>query len=315
MSDSRVRLLAWRLVQVVPVLGLLLVVVFALQALLPGDPARALAGPRATDEQVQSVREDLGLDQPVTTQFLTYLGNLVSGDLGESNRSNVPVTQIVAERIDVTLLLLLGGIAVSIMLAILAALIMALRPGSRPARLVERALAVVLNLPTFWVGLMLATFVGLKLGLLPVGGLQPGPTGHLRSLLLPAFTIGLAMAPFLARSAAASLREVMASEYVTTARSLGASGNFLLRRHVLRNALPPTVTLLGFQAGALLFGGVVVEQTFALPGLGAEMITAAAQRDYPVVQGLTLVFGFGIVMCNLFADLAVALLDPRTKWA
>lgn len=314
MSQSRWRLLAWRLVQVVPVLGLLLVVVFALQTLLPGDPARAMAGPRASEAQVQVVREDLGLDKPITTQFASYVKNLGHGDLGKSNRSNVAVKDIVAQRADVTASLLVGGMAVSILLAGPAALLMALRPRARSARALERILAVVLNLPTFWVGLMLATFVGLKLGLLPVGGLEPGAAGYVRSLVLPSFTIGLAMTPFLARSAATSLREVMVSDYVTTARSVGAKGWFLVRRHMLRNALPPVVTLLGFQAGGLLFGAVVVEQTFALPGLGAEMITAAAQRDFPVVQGLTLIFGVGIVTFNLLADVTVAALDPRTKW-
>lgn len=314
MGSSRTRLLVGRLVQVVPVLGLLLIVVFALQALLPGDPARAIAGPRATEEQVQVVRVKLGLDRPLPQRFVQYVDTLRHGDLGRSNRSNVSVNTIVGQRIGVTLSLLLGGMAMSIALAGPAALLMALRPRSHAARWVERSLAIVLNFPSFWVGLMLATVVGLKLGLLPVGGLQPGIGGRVRSLILPSITIGLAITPFLARSAATSLREVVASDYVMTARSVGGRGWFLVRRHLLRNAAPPVVTLLGFQAGALLFGAVVVEQTFGLPGLGAEMISAAAQRDFPVVQGLTLLFGFGIVLCNLLADVAVALLDPRTRW-
>ncbi|GAA2826408.1 glutathione ABC transporter permease GsiC [Kribbella solani] len=309
------QLLAARLLQVVPVLGLLLVVVFALQALLPGDPARAIAGPRATEQQVQVVRAELGLDRPLPQRFVRYAESLGHLDLGRSNRSNLPVSTIVEQRAGVTIALLLGGMAMSIALSGPAAFLLALRPSSWPARLVERGLAVVLNCPSFWVGLMLATVVGLKLRLLPVGGLQPGVSGQVRSLILPSITIGLAIMPFLARSAATSLREVVASDYLMTARSVGGRGWFLIRRHMLRNALPPVVTLLGFQAGALLFGAVVVEQTFGLPGLGAEMITAAAQRDFPVVQGLTLLFGFGIVLCNLLADVAVACLDPRTQWS
>lgn len=314
MLNSRMHLLGRRLLQVVPVVGLLLVVVFALQALLPGDPARAIAGPRATDAQVQIVREDLGLDKSIPQQFANYVGNLAQGDLGQSNRSKVPTTEIVQQRIGVTLSLLAAGMFVSILFAAPAAMIMALRPGTRGARSVERTLAIVLNFPSFWVGLMLASTVGLKAGLLPVGGLEPGFIGHVRSLILPAVTIGLAVTPFLARSAATSLREVVVSDYVATARSVGARGSSLVRRHMVRNALPPAVTLLGFQAGALLFGAVVVEQIFGLPGLGAEMVTAAGQRDYPVVQGLTLVFGIGIVLFNLLADVSVALLDPRTTW-
>ncbi|MBO9524167.1 MAG: ABC transporter permease [Nocardioidaceae bacterium] len=315
MEGSGWRLLGRRLLQVLPVLGLLLVVVFALQALIPGDPARAIAGPRATEAQVAHVRADLGLDETVTTRFASYVGRLAGGDLGESNRSDVPVTQIIGQRVGVTLSLLLGGLVASVLLAGPAALVLALRPRSRAAWVIERVLSVAINLPSFWVGLMLATVVGLRAGLLPVGGLEPGLGGHLRSYLLPCLTIGISLSPFLARSAATSLREVVASDYVVTARSVGASGTFLFRRHLLRNALPPTVTLLGFQAGALLFGTVIVEQTFALPGLGAEMITAAAQRDFPVVQGLTLVFGLGIIVFNLLADVAVSVLDPRTRTA
>jgi peptide/nickel transport system permease protein len=199
-------------------------------------------------------------------------------------------------------------------LAFPAALLMALRPRGVPARVVARTLTILFNAPAFWVGLMLATLLGLHAGWLPVGGFGEGLDGHLRSIVLPSITIGLAMAPLLARSAAASLRDVVSADHVTTARSLGASGWFLVRRHMLRNALPPTLTLLAFQASALLFGAVVVEQTFGLPGLGAEMISAAGQRDFPTVQGLTLVFGLGIVLINLLADVAVALLDPRTTW-
>jgi peptide/nickel transport system permease protein len=304
-----------RLLQVLPVLGLLLVVVFALQALLPGDTAKAFAGPRATDAQVEHVRTDLGLDKPVTTRFVTYVERLANGDLGESNRSNAPVTELIGQRADVTLSLMFGGLIAGVLIAVPAALILAMRLRSRVAWLVDRILAVAINLPSFSVGLMLATVVGLHFGLLPVGGLEPGLTGHFRSYLLPWVTIGIALAPFLARSAATSLRDVMASDYVVTARSVGASGSFLFRRHMLRNALPPTVTLLGFQAGALLFGVVIVEQTFALPGLGAEMINAAGQRDFPVVQGLTLVFGLGIILLNLLSDVTVAVLDPRTRSA
>jgi ABC-type dipeptide/oligopeptide/nickel transport system permease component len=314
LDDNRWRQLGWRLAQVLPVLGLLLAVVFALQALLPGDTARAFAGPRATRAQVEQVRAEMGLSEPVTTRFATYVERVAHGDLGASNRSSVPVTEIIDTRLGVTLSLLLGGMVASALIAGPAAAALALRPRSRLAWVIDRALAVAINLPPFWVGLMLATGVGLHLGLLPVGGLEPGVGGHLRSYVLPWVTIGLALAPFVARSAATSLRDVVAADYVVTARSVGASGLFLFRRHMLRNALPATVTLLGFQAGALLFGTVVVEQTFALPGLGAEMVTAAAQRDFPVVQGLTLVFGLGIIAFNLVSDVIVSILDPRTRW-
>lgn len=314
MSAGRLRFLAGRLIQVIPVLAALLLIVVLLQQLMPGDPARVVAGPRASGEQVAQVRRDLGLDQPMFVQFWTYVTNLVGGDLGRSNRTGIPISTIVRDRAGATAWLLAGGLVVSTALAVPAALLMALRPRSAAARICARSLTILVNCPPFWIGLMLASVLALRTGWLPVGGFGEGFGERLRSMVLPSLTIGLAAMPLLARSGAASLRQVLAADHVTTARSLGLSGWPLVRRHLLRNALPPAVTLMAVQAAALLFGAVVVEQTFGLPGLGAEMINAASQRDFPVVQALTLVFGTAIILINLLADLAVALLDPRTTW-
>lgn len=314
MSVGRSRFVTGRLLQVVPVLAALLLIVVLLQQLMPGDPARVVAGPRATVEQVEQVRADLNLDSSVAAQFGTYVSNLAKGDAGSSNRTGVPITTIVGDRVGVTVWLMVGGLLVSTLLAVPAALLMALRPRSLGARACGRVLTIVLNCPVFWVGLMLASLLALGTGWLPVGGYGVGFEGHVRSMVLPWLTIGLAGTPLLARSAAASLRQVLAADHVTTARSLGLSGWPLVHRHLLRNALPPAITLLAFQASAMLFGAVVVEQTFGLPGLGTELISAAAQRDFPVVQALTLLFGAAIITLNLLADLAVALLDPRTTW-
>ncbi|MEU7860834.1 ABC transporter permease [Nonomuraea sp. NPDC049141] len=314
MPAGRLRFVAGRLVQVLPVLVALLLIVVLLQQLMPGDPARVIAGPRASAEQVARVRHDLGLDQSILAQFWTYVVNLSGGDLGRSNRTGIPIATIVGERAAVTVWLLFGGLIVSTVLAVPAALLMALRPRSPAARVCARSLTVILNCPPFWVGLMLASVLALRTGWLPVGGFGEDTGDRLRSMVLPSLTIGLAAMPLLARSGAASLRQVLAADHVTTARSLGLSGWPLIRRHLLRNALPPAVTLLAVQAAALLFGAVIVEQTFGLPGLGAEMVNAASQRDFPVVQALTLIFGAAIIGINLLADLAVALLDPRTTW-
>lgn len=314
MSAGRFRFLAARFAQVVPVLAALLLIVVLLQQLMPGDPARVIAGPRATAEQVARVRHELGLDGSVIEQFATYVGNLLHGNLGTSNRTGVPIATIVGDRVGVTVWLLAGGLLVSTALAVPAALLMGLHPRSRTARLCARALTVIVNCPPFWVGLMLASLLALRTGWLPVGGFGEDFAEHLRSMILPSLTIGLAVTPLLARSAAASIREVVAADFVTTARSVGLSGWGLVRRHLVRNALPPAITLLAVQTAALLFGAVVVEQTFGLPGLGAEMIGAASQRDFPVVQALTLIFGLAIIVINLLADVGVALLDPRTTW-
>lgn len=314
MTAGRSRFVITRLAQVVPVLLALLLIVVLLQHAMPGDPARAIAGPRATAAQIAQVRHDLGLDRSVLVQFGRYTSHVLHGDLGTSNRTGVPISTLVDQRVGVTLWLLFGGLLVSTLLAAPAALLMALRPDALPARALGRVLTVVVNCPTFWVGLMLASAIALGTGWLPVGGYGVGFTGHLESMVLPSITIGLAVTPLLARSAATSLREVVAADHVTTARSLGSGGWPLIRSHLLRNALPPAITLLTIQAAGLLFGAVVVEQTFGLPGLGAEMVGAAGQRDFPVVQAITLIFGAAIIAINLLADLAVAALDPRTTW-
>ncbi|MFD1535479.1 ABC transporter permease [Nonomuraea guangzhouensis] len=314
MSAGRLRFVAGRLIQVVPVLAALLLIVVLLQQLMPGDPGRVIAGPRASAEQVAQVRRDLGLDQPMLVQFWTYVTHLANGDLGRSNRTGIPISTIVGDRAGATTWLLIGGLLVSTALAAPAALLMALRPRSAAARLCARSLTILVNCPPFWIGLMLASLLALRTGWLPVGGFGESFGERLRSMVLPSLTIALAAMPLLARSGAASLRQVLVADHVTTARSLGLSGWPLVRRHLLRNALPPAVTLLAVQAAALLFGAVVVEQTFGLPGLGAEMVNAAGQRDFPMVQALTLIFGTAIIAINLLADLMVALLDPRTTW-
>lgn len=314
MVAGRWRFVLIRIAQVVPVLAALLLIAVLLQYLMPGDAARVIAGPRATVEQVARVRAELGLDRSVLAQFGRYVWNVLHGDLGTSNRTGIPIATIIGERIGVTIWLLIGGLTVSTLLASPAALLMAMRPRSFGARVCARSLTVLINCPPFWVGLMLASVFALQTGWLPVGGFGDSFGERLRSMVLPWLTVGLAVAPLLARSAAASLRQVVAAEHVTTARSVGATGGTLVRRHLLRNALPPSITLLAVQAAALLFGAVVVEQTFGLPGLGAEMVSAASQRDFPMVQALTLIFGFGIIAVNLLADLAVAVLDPRTSW-
>lgn len=313
MTAGWLRFAGLRAAQVVPVLLALLFISVVLQNITPGDPARAVAGPRATETDVAQVRSELGLDQSVVVQYWRYLKAVTHGDLGASNRGDVPVTTLIAERVDVTIWLLLAGMVMTVLLATPAALVMATRPTSRTAKVLSRLLTVALNAPPFWVALILGSTVALRTGWFPVGGFGDGVVEHLHSVVLPALTISLGTAAFLARSAAASLSQVLASDHVVTARAAGVSGFALYRRHVLRNALPPVVTMLSFQVAALLLGAVVVEQTFGLPGLGSEMIQAAGERDFPVVQGLTLVFGAAIVLTFMLADFAVAALDPRVR--
>lgn len=311
---DRVRLVLRRSAQVPPVLLLLLLVVFSLQAVLPGDPARSIAGPRATAEEVAQVRERLGLDDPVYVAFTSFLGDVARGELGRSNRTGQPVSELIAQRTPVTASIITGALVLTFLLAVPLGWWLATRRGRPDGDVVSVGLIALVNVPVFWLGLMLSIIVGLRLGVLPVGGLEPGAVGWVRSMVLPSVVIALVSLPWVARSVATSLTGLLNADFVVTARSLGTSRGALLRRHLLRNSLPPVVTLLALQAGGLLFGAVVVEQVFGLPGLGSALVQAAAQRDFVVVQGLTLVLGTVIILINLAADLAVAVLDPRTRW-
>lgn len=313
MSAGWLRFVGLRLAQVVPVLLALLFVSVILQNITPGDPARAIAGPRATNAEIAEVRAELGLDDSVFVQYVRYLEAVIHGDLGESSRGGVPVTTIIGERAEVTVWLLVTGVIMTVLLAAPAAVAMARRPDGRGAWVAAKTLTVALNCPPFWVALILASTVALQTGWFPVGGFGDGFGEHVRAMVLPAFTISLGAAALVARSAAASLRQVLQSDHVVTARSLGVSGPALYRKHVVRNALPPVITMLSFQVAALVLGAVVVEQTFGLPGLGSAMIQAATERDFPVVQGLTLMFGVAIVLTYMLTDFVVAALDPRVR--
>ncbi|WP_083459617.1 ABC transporter permease [Jiangella muralis] len=312
--SGRAQLALRRLAQVLPVLLLLLLTVFALRAILPGDPARSIAGPRATEAQVEEVRDRLGFDEPLPVAFASFLEDVTQGQLGVSNRTHQPVAELIVQRAPVTLSIAIGAVATTFLIGIPLGWYLALRRGRADADAASAVLIAVVNVPAFWLGLMLSILVGLRWGVLPVGGLEPGVTGWIRSMILPCLTVGLVAAPWVARSVATSIGGILASDFVTTARSLRFSGWSLFLHHLLRNALPPTVTLLALQAGSLLFGAVVVEQVFALPGLGSALLEAAASRDFAVVQGLTLVLGAAIILVNAAGDVAVAVLDPRTRW-
>lgn len=302
-----------RLLNTVPVVLVVLVATFILLKLVPGDPAVAVAGPRASPAAIAAVRERLGLDRPVWEQFGSYVGDVATGDLGTSATSGVKVRDIIGQNSSVTLWVVAGGTLVAILISVPAALAAARRPGSAVDRAVRMGALLTLTVPPFWVGILLLSFLAVRTGWFPIGGWPDDPVGRFRSTVLPALTLGLALSPVLIRSLRASLVEVLGAEHVVAARAAGVSGRDLTRRFVLRNAVVPTVALLATTVGYLLFGTVLVEATFGLPGLGQTMIQAAVTRDFPVVQGLTLVFGMGTVLVNLVGDVALAALDPRIR--
>ena len=304
-----------RLLQLVPIALGVTVLVFFLIHLVPGDPARTILGNQATPQRIALLRHSWGLDRPLYVQYGKFMDRVVHGNVGDSLFYGVSAGHLVLQRLPVTLWLIGFGTLLSILLAVPLAAIAARNRDRVPDHLVRVVPLVGLGFPPFWLGIILLLVFGLHLGRpFPVGGYGSGFVGHLHSMFLPALTVAFAITPILIRSLRASLLEVLESEYVTTARSKGLSERRVLMRHALRNAVVSTVTVLGVNIGYLVGGTLVVEQVFALPGIGQLMINSIFQRDFPVVQAVTLVFAVMVVIVYLLSDVVHALLDPRVRF-
>ena len=302
-----------RLLQIIPTFVLIGVVVFVLVRLLPGDPATALLGNRATPENVARINAQMGFDRPVLVQFWLFLERLVQGDLGLSVSRRVPVTRLVAQRLPITLALVGMSTVIALVLAVPLAFVAALRR-NRPTDLLLRGVFQVgLSAPVFYIGLLLLGFLGARLHWFPVGGMGDGFWDNLYHLILPAVTLALSLAAILMRNLRSAVIGVLGAEYVDFARAKGLSPWRVMTGHVLRNALISTVVLLGLNIGVLLGNTVIVEAVFAVPGIGAQMVDAIFSRDYPVVQGLTLVLAVMVSLVFLATDLIESWLDPRAQ--
>ena len=258
-------------------------------------------------------REELGLDDNVFVQFGRYVSRVLSGDLGTSAIRDIPVTTIIRENAPVTLWLVVAGTVMSLLIAVPLSLLAARRPGGPLDHGVRGLSLFGLTIPPFWVGVLLLSFVAVPTGWFTIGDWPDGTLNRLKAIILPALTLGLAIAPVLMRSLRVSLLDVLQGDHVVAARAAGIDGWPLTRHFVVRNAAVPTLALLATIVGYLLFGTVLVESTFGLPGLGQTMIQSAVNRDFPVVQGLTLVFAMAVVVVNLLGDVAVAAADPRIR--
>jgi len=300
-----------RLWQLLPVLFGITLVVFFMIHLIPGDPASTLLGNRSTPQAVAALRTQFGLDQPLYQQYLGFLGRVVRGDLGSSFVYKSPVRGLVEGRISATLWLLGAGALFSLLLSVPLAVLAASRKGAARDQAVRVVPLIGLGMPTVWVGLMLQLFFALRLGWFPVSGFGASFTEHAQSIVLPALTVAVALAPILVRSLRTSLLDVLDSDYVLTARAKGISRSRLLVRHALRNAAVSSVTVLGVNIAYLVGATVIVERVFALPGLGTLMLESIYSRDFPVVQGVVIVIAVLVVIVNLVTDLAHASLDPR----
>ncbi|GGL99154.1 ABC transporter permease [Deinococcus aerophilus] len=302
-----------RLLQIIPTFLAVMLVVFLLVRLLPGDPASAILGDRATEEVVERTNRALGLDKPLPVQFGIFVGNLLQGNLGDSISLKVPVLRLILERLPTTLFLTAYAAVLGVLMAVPLAVLAAVRRNTWVDALIRGVFQVGLSLPVFYVALQLLTLLGARLGWFPIGGYGEGFTGHLYHLFLPALTLGLNLAAILVRTLRNSVIEVLGAEYVEFARAKGLRGRVILGRHVLRNALIATVTLLGLNIGALIGGAVITETVFAIPGVGRLMVDAIFGRDYPVIQGLTLTFAVIVSVVFLITDLIHARLDPRAE--
>jgi peptide/nickel transport system permease protein len=297
----------------VPVLFGVTIVVFALLQLIPGDPATTMLGIQARPESIAALQRELGLDRPLWEQYLRYIGNVLTFDLGNSLKFKVSVASLLGDRLEVSLFLILYATVLTIALSLPLGVASALWKDGIFDQVVRVILLVTLVMPAFWVGIIFLTYLSVKLKLFPVAGYGEGWQEHLHHLFLPALTISLSIVPILVRALRASILEALTSDYVRTARAKGLRERAVVSAHVLRNALIPAVTLLGLSVGYLLGGTVIVENVFSLPGAGKLLVEAISARDYPLVQSTTLVFAFLVIVVNLLTDLTYTFLDPRVR--
>ena len=304
---------ATRLLQMIPTLFLIGVAVFIIARLLPGDSVSAMLGDRATEEAVQRLTRQLGLDQSIFAQFVTFLQAIGRGEFGTSLAFRVPVTSLIAERLPVTLMLTGLATLIAIVLSVPLAFCAALQANRWPDLLIRSVFQVGLSSPIFFVGLVLLTVFAAWLHIFPVGGYGEGLLDNLHHLFLPALTLALSFAAVIMRSLRASILQVLRAEFVEFARAKGLAGRIILFRHVMRNALIATVTLIGLHIGQLLGGAVITESVFAVPGVGRLMVDSIFARDYPVIQSLTFVLALLVSIAFLITDIIQMWLDPRVS--
>lgn len=303
-----------RLLQAIPVLFGITLVSFFLIHLIPGDPVAAILGVHYNARTAAALRHSLGLDRPIWDQYLFFLTNALHGNLGQSVYYQQPVMQVISDRLAPTAWLVVYSAVLAALISLPLAIVSALRANGVIDQVIRALFAVAFGMPAFWVGIVLILFLSIDIRLFPVSGFGNSFTDHIRYLFLPALTIGLAISSVLIRSLRNSILEVISEDYIRTARAKGIRGWAIILRHVLRNALLPTVTIFGVNIAFLLGSTVIIENVFAIGGIGQLLVSAILQRDYPVVQGITLVLAVAVVAINLLTDVFYAVLDPRVTY-
>jgi peptide/nickel transport system permease protein len=306
-----------RILSTLPVMGIVAMFVFSLLYITPGDPAAVIAGDQASPADVVRIRQGLGLDRPFLVQFGTWLWGILHGDLGTSIFTNLPVASLIAQRIEPTLSLMAITLVLTILIAVPLGVVAAWKAGSWIDRSIMAFAVFAFSLPVFVVGYVLAYVFALQFEWLPVQGYTPLAQGlwpWLQNLILPAIALGSVYIALIARITRASMLEVLQQDYIRTARAKGLDQRSILFVHALKNAAVPIVTVIGIGVALLIGGAVVTESVFAIPGLGRLTIDAILRRDYPVIQGIVLLFSFLYVLVNLLVDVTYTLVDPRIRY-
>ena len=305
-----------RLLQLLPTLFFVSVIIFGLQQLLPGDPAQAMAGEEQNPEVLAQIRRQYHLDQPFYVQYVYWVGGVLTGNLGESMRLKEPVLKLVAQKFPVTLQLALMAIVISLGLGVTAGIISAVRKNTKLDYFVNVLALTGISTPNFWLGIMMIFFFSVYLGWLPASGyVSPFEDfwQSIRTTIMPAFVLGNAFAAVLMRHTRSAMLAAMTSDYVRTARAKGLAERVVVLKHAMRNALTPVITLGALELGTLLSGAVLTEQVFSIPGFGKLIVDSVFNRDYAVVQGVTLVTATTYILLNLAADIAYVLVNPRLR--
>ena len=303
------RYIARRLLETIPLLLVISIFVFMFIHLLPGDPARHMAGLEAPPEEVQAIREEYNLDKPLLEQYFIYMKGLLTGDMGRSLKVKLPVSELIASRFPITLQLVFAGLLWGPVLGILIGVISAIKRGTWVDMLGMLIAICGLSAPGFVLGLVGIQVFSVKLGLFPTGGLE-----GIKSLFLPSIVMGTGIMATLARYSRSSMLEVLREDYVRTARAKGQKESIVMFRHAFKNSLIQVVTILGLQIGGLLSGSVMTENIFSIPGMGRLLTDSISYRDYPAIQGLLMIFALEYVLINLIVDVLYGVINPKIRF-
>lgn len=310
---STMNYLLKRILQIIPVLFIVTILIFAIIRLIPGNPAEVILGDRATDEMVAILEKSMGLDKPIYTQYFIFMGNLLKGDLGNSLHYKIPVIDLISVRLKVTILLTIFSSFISLLISFPLGYISGSKKDSSVDQVIRTSALVAISMPQFWFGLMLMIIFAVRLKLVPVGGWGETGIEQFKALILPSITQALITTALLTRNLRNGVVDVLKMDYVDFARSKGLEERVIKKRHIIKNALIPYTTLFSMRMSHMLGGSIIIENVFAIPGVGALISQSIFSRDYAVVQGTVLIFALMVIIMNIITDIGYAYLDPRVR--